>query len=131
MRIILTMHDEPAMVQRVMDLGADGYLVNCGRMSLLAIRDVHLPAGGISAVPCWRVARASEGGRVRAGALKDLSEREQEVLAALAEGLTNKEMASGSSSATHSGYASDQPHEEAGRAQCGHGLVRLAIKAGL
>ncbi len=92
--IVLSMHDEPAIVQRAMGLGADGYLVkSAGRDELLlAIRSVH--AGhkhfsGSAMAPLMQHRVAVHSGR---GVLKDLSEREIEVLAALAEGLNNRQI---------------------------------------
>ena len=131
--IILSMHDEPAMVQRVMDLGADGYLVkNCGRDELLlAIRDVHLGRRHFGSALLEGLLEHRKEAASERGALKDLSEREQEVLAALAEGLTNKEIGerlfiSPRTVDTHRTNLMKKldVHNVAG-------LVRLAIKAGL
>lgn len=131
--IILSMHDEAAVVRRVMDLGADGYLVkNCGREELLfAIRSVH---GGQrhfqgSVVSGLLEARQHKGTEHQL--LKELSEREIEVLAALAEGLSNKEIGerlfiSPRTVDTHRTNLMKKLdiHNLAG-------LVRLALKAGL
>lgn len=131
--IILSMHNEPAVVRRVMDLGADGYLVkNCGREELLfAIRSVH---GGQrhfqgSVVSSLLEERQHKGGEHQL--LKDLSEREVEVLAGLAEGLSNKEIGerlfiSPRTVDTHRTNLMKKLgiHNLAG-------LVRLALKAGL
>ena len=92
--IMLSMHDEPAMVQRVLEMGADGYLVkNCDRAELmLAIRNVH---GGQRHFASALVEGLLEHRQERAAQselIRDLSEREVEVLAALAEGLGNKEI---------------------------------------
>jgi DNA-binding NarL/FixJ family response regulator len=131
--IILSMHDEAAMVQRMMELGADGYLVkNCGRDELLlAIRDVcagrkHFGSALMESLLTQRTENAAQS-----GLLKDLSERETEVLAALAEGLTNKEIGerlfiSPRTVDTHRTNLMKKldTHNIAG-------LVRIAIKAGL
>ncbi len=92
--IILTMHDGSALVQRVMELGADGYLVkNCGRDELLlAIRDVHAGRKYFGSALTESLLQQRQEKAADAGLLKELSEREVEVLAALAEGLTNKEI---------------------------------------
>lgn len=131
--IILTMHDEPAMVQRMVDLGADGYLVkNCGREELLlAIRDVHAGRRHFGSALMESVLHQRQESAAQSGLLKDLSEREVEVLAALAEGLTNKEIGerlfiSPRTVDTHRTNLMKKldTHNVAG-------LVRIAIKAGL
>ena len=92
--IVLSMHDEPAVVQRVMEQGADGYLVkNCGREELLyAIRAVHAGQRHFTGVVVDCLMRQKGEQAAQNELLKDLSERELEVLAALAEGLGNKEI---------------------------------------
>lgn len=131
--IILTMHDEAAMVQRMMELGADGYLVkNCGRDELLlAIRDVHAGRKHFGSALMESLLQQRQETAAHSGLLKDLSEREVEVLAALAEGLTNKEIGerlfiSPRTVDTHRTNLMKKldTHNVAG-------LVRIAIKAGL
>ncbi|MBX2978435.1 MAG: response regulator transcription factor [Flavobacteriales bacterium] len=131
--VILSMHDEAAMVQRVMELGADGYLVkNCGRDELLlAIRDVHAGRKHFSSALLESLLSQRQEVAGQSGMLKDLSERELEVLAALAEGLTNKEIGdrlfiSPRTVDTHRTNLMKKldTHNVAG-------LVRIAIKAGL
>jgi len=131
--IILSMHDEAAMVQRMMELGADGYLVkNCGRDELLlAIRDVHAGRKHFGSALMESLLSKRQESAAQSGLLKDLSERETEVLAALAEGLTNKEIGerlfiSPRTVDTHRTNLMKKldTHNIAG-------LVRIAIKAGL
>ncbi len=90
--IILSMHDEPAVVKRLMELGADGYLVkNCGREELLfAIRAVHAGQRHFTGSVLEGLVKQQHTMDSAKEVLKDLSEREVEVLAALAEGLGNK-----------------------------------------
>lgn len=131
--IVLSMHDEPAIVQRAMTLGADGYLVkSTGRDELLlAIRNVH--AGhkhfsGAALEPMMRQRSSTQAGR---GVLKDLSEREIEVLAALAEGLNNREIGE---KLFISPRTVDTHRTNLMRKLDTHnvaGLVRIAIQAGL
>jgi len=92
--VVLSMHDEPSVVKRLVELGADGFLVKTsGRDELvLAIRNVsggrrHFSSDLLDAM--LRPEPAKGDGRQL---LKDLSERELEVLTALAEGLGNKEI---------------------------------------
>lgn len=131
--IILSMHDEAAMVQRMMELGADGYLVkNCGRDELmLAIRDVYAGRKHFGSALTESLLSQRTENAAQSGLLKDLSERETEVLAALAEGLTNKEIGdrlfiSPRTVDTHRTNLMKKldTHNIAG-------LVRIAIKAGL
>lgn len=131
--IILSMHDEAAMVQRMMELGADGYLVkNCGREELLlAIRDVHAGRKHFGSALMESLLQQRQENAARSGLLRDLSEREIEVLAALAEGCTNKEIGerlfiSPRTVDTHRTNLMKKldTHNVAG-------LVRIAIKAGL
>ncbi len=92
--IMLSMHDEPAMVQRVLEMGADGYLVkNCGRAELmLAIRNVHAGQRHFASALVEGLLERRQERAVQSELIRDLSEREVEVLAALAEGLGNKEI---------------------------------------
>lgn len=92
--LILTMDDSPAVIKEVIKAGADGYLLKaCGREELLhALREVHagrrhIPEDVTEAMLAQQRVREQTAGR-----LATLSRREREVLAALAEGLTNKEI---------------------------------------
>lgn len=131
--LLLSMHDEPALVKRAMEVGADGFLVKtAGRDELLlAIGEAmagrkHFGSGILEAF-------LREGGVARRGAelLKDLSEREVEVLAALAEGLGNKEIGE----RLHISPRTVDTHRTnlMRKLDVHHvaGLVRIAIKAGL
>lgn len=131
--VMLSMHGEAAVVQRVLDAGADGYLVkNCGKEELLlAIRSAHegrrhFASGLMEGLMQQR--RATEENK---GILKELSEREVEVLGALAEGLGNKEIGE----RLHiSPRTVDTHRTNIMRKLDVHnvaGLVRIAIKAGL
>ncbi len=131
--IILSMHDSPAVVQRVMELGADGYLVkNSGREELLlAIRNVHAGQRHFASTVVEGLMKQRQADATNAGLLKDLSEREVQVLAALAEGFGNKEIGerlfiSPRTVDTHRTNLMKKlgTHNVAG-------LVRIAIKAGL
>ncbi|MFT3884327.1 MAG: response regulator transcription factor [Flavobacteriales bacterium] len=92
--IILSMHEEAAMVRKLMDLGVDGYLLKtCGREELLlAIREVHTGHKHFSGALTASLLKQQHVGERGRQLLKGLSEREVEVLAALAEGLSNREI---------------------------------------
>lgn len=131
--IVLSMHEEAAMVRKLMEIGADGYLVkNCGRDELLlAIRDVHAGQRHFGSALLEGLLQQRQQNAAQSGLLRDLSEREVEVLAALAEGLTNKEIGdrlfiSPRTVDTHRTNLMKKldTHNVAG-------LVRIAIKAGL
>lgn len=131
--IVLSMHDEAALVKRLMDLGADGYLVkSAGRDEvLLAIRNVY--AGGKHFGSGLLGSLMEQGTRMSAGqrVLKDLSGREIEVLAALAEGLNNKQIGE---KLFISPRTVDTHRTNLMRKLDTHnvaGLVRIAINAGL
>jgi DNA-binding NarL/FixJ family response regulator len=98
--IVLTMHDEPALIRRIMEIGADGYMLkNSDQEELVeAIRKVIGGQKYFSA----EVTMALAGGK---GAndtftlrpsdtvfLAQLTEREIEILRQIAEGLSNKEI---------------------------------------
>lgn len=131
--IVLSMHDEPALVRRAMEAGANGYLVKSagGDEVVLAIREAH--AGRTHFGSGVMQGLIKEGARVQQGGalLKDLSEREVEVLAALAEGLGNKEIGE---RLFISPRTVDTHRTNLMRKLDVHnvaGLVRIAIKAGL
>lgn len=131
--VILTMNDEVAVVRRLMDQGADGYLLKtCGRDELLrgvqAVHEghKHFSADITEALLTKRAETAGKDDR-----LSGLSSREREVLGALAEGLSNKEIGerlfiSPRTVDTHRTNLMKKVgvHNVAG-------LVRLAVSAGL
>ena len=92
--IILTMHDGPSMVRRLMEQGADGYLLKtCGRDELLrAVQAVHEGNKHFSAEITESLLKQRAEVSSRDDRLGAISEREREVLAALAQGLSNKEI---------------------------------------
>lgn len=92
--IILTMHDEASMVRRLMEQGADGYLLKtCGRDELLlAVKAVHEGNRHFSAEITETLLKQRAEASSQDDRLAAISEREREVLAALAEGLSNKEI---------------------------------------
>lgn len=92
--IVLSMHEEASVVKQLMDLGADGYLVKSAGKDevLLAIRSVHEGRKHFSSGLMEAMMKQAATPKTGTALLKDLSEREVEVLAALAEGLGNKEI---------------------------------------
>ena len=131
--IVLSMHEEPAMVEQLMRAGAHGYLVKSAGKDevLLAIRNVYAGHRHFSSDLLARMmekrAEVAEGSAL----LAELSAREVEVLAALAEGASNKEIGerlfiSPRTVDTHRTNLMKKldVHNVAG-------LVRIAIKAGL
>lgn len=131
--LVLSMHDEAALVKRAMELDADGYVVkNAGKEELmLAVREIAMGRryfGGSVAEALLGKATPSVAG---AHVLADLTEREVEVLAALAEGLGNKEIGE---RLFISPRTVDTHRTNLMRKLDTHnvaGLVRIAIKAGL
>lgn len=131
--IMLTMNDGAAVVQQAMDLGADGYLLKtCGKEELLlAMREVHAGRKHFTGMLMASLFNQKEEDRSSSQLLKDLSEREVEVLAALAEGLGNKEIGE----RLHISPRTVDTHRTnlMRKLDTHHiaGLVRIAIKAGL
>ena len=131
--LVLTMNDEPAVVRDLMALGADGYLLKtCGKDELLlAIRETFAGhkhfSGALMASLMEERTQTTSSSKL----LQDLSEREIEVLAALAEGLGNKEIGE---KLFISPRTVDTHRTNLMRKLDTHnvaGLVRIAIKAGL
>ncbi|HRF78555.1 MAG TPA: response regulator transcription factor [Flavobacteriales bacterium] len=92
--IVLSMHDEAALVKRAMEQGADGYVVkSAGKDELiLAVREVFAGRRYFGGSATDALLGGNKAGANGSGVLADLTEREVEVLAALAEGLGNKEI---------------------------------------
>jgi DNA-binding NarL/FixJ family response regulator len=91
--IMLTMHDEKAMIRMMLDMGADGYLLkNSTKAELLqALADVLEEKKYISAEANSVLLRPDEK-EDRNGRLAELTEREIEIIRLVAEGLSNKEI---------------------------------------
>jgi DNA-binding NarL/FixJ family response regulator len=90
--IMLTMHDEKAMIKNLLDLGADGYLLKNSSFSELhaAIQSVYVGKQFLSE----DVNSALMSPDVdKSGALSELTDREIEIIRLIAEGLSNKEIA--------------------------------------
>jgi DNA-binding NarL/FixJ family response regulator len=131
--LVLTMHDEPAVVRRLMEDGADGYLLKtCGREELLrGIQAVHHGEKHFSADITAALLRQRTETPSGHDGLLGLSSREREVLGALAEGLSNKEIGD---RLFISPRTVDTHRTNLMRKLDVHnlaGLVRLAIRAGL
>lgn len=131
--LVLSMHDEAALVRRAMDLDADGYVVkSAGKEELvLAVREVAAGRRYFGGSVADSLLGKSPSAQAGAHVLSDLTEREVEVLAALAEGLGNKEIGE---RLFISPRTVDTHRTNLMRKLDTHnvaGLVRIAIKAGL
>ena len=94
--IVLTGHSEDAYVERIVSLGAAGYLVKQSASDTLstAIREVH--KGNVFFSPSIAIRRKDNAQKARIRGEKiapDLTAREMEVLQLVAEGKANKESA--------------------------------------
>lgn len=98
--IILTMHDEPALIKRIMEIGADGYLLkNSDQNELVnAIRKVlsgekYFSEAVLNALSSGD-AQATEFSirPTDAVLMSQLTEREIEILRLISDGLSNKEI---------------------------------------
>lgn len=89
--IILTMHDEKRFIQKLISEGAHGYLLkNCNADELLlAIRNVNSGKNHFSGEVTMKLMQPDHANKEN---LKDLTEREVEVLALIAKGKSNREV---------------------------------------
>jgi len=91
--IVLTMHDEKAMIQAMIDAGADGYLLkNSPKEELM--KAIHAVGEGDSYFPTEvkSILLQADFDQARKGRLAELTDREMEILKCIAEGLSNKEI---------------------------------------
>jgi two-component system, NarL family, nitrate/nitrite response regulator NarL len=91
--IVLSMHDEKAMIQAMIAAGVDGYLLkNTPKAEL--VKAIYEVAQGHSYFPVEVKSRLLEkdSEAFRKGKLVDLTDREIEILTCIAEGLSNKEI---------------------------------------
>jgi DNA-binding NarL/FixJ family response regulator len=91
--IMLTMHDEKAMINKLLALGADGYLLkNSSKEELLyCIRGVEKNERYISSEATAILLQVDEN-KPSNGPLSILTEREIEIIKLITEGLSNKEI---------------------------------------
>ncbi len=90
--IMLTMHDEKAMIKNLLEIGADGYLLKNSSLAELhtAIESVYIGKQFLSEdVNSALMAPDVD----KSGALSELTDREIEIIKLIAEGLSNKEIA--------------------------------------
>lgn len=82
--LVVSMHDEPAMVDRTLGLGAQGYLCKRSNPELLVEAVSQVAQGNVFVDPLLASDRARRSRR--ASGLEQLSEREFEIFRQLAEG---------------------------------------------
>ncbi|NND93835.1 MAG: response regulator transcription factor [Flavobacteriales bacterium] len=92
--IILTMHEEPAMMQELISLGADGYLLKTTDREELSFAIKKVANGKKYYSDELTAALNSPGLKVSTPGEVSLSDREKEILEFVAEGLSNKEIGS-------------------------------------
>lgn len=95
--IILTMHNEKGIIQKVIELGADGYLLkNTNQQELSnAIIKVHAGEKYFSSDVTMSLVSSGEGNKVKLQNLEldtSLTEKEIEILKYIAQGFSNKEI---------------------------------------
>jgi DNA-binding NarL/FixJ family response regulator len=91
--IMLTMHDEKAVIKQFQEIGADGYLIKNSPKAELIIAIKSVAAGNqyFSESVNELLQRIDEKPSVSAE-LEGLTEREIEIIALIAQGLSNKEI---------------------------------------
>lgn len=97
--LVLTQHAEAQSVRRALEAGANGYIVKTARGEELMVAIRAVVAGGTYVDPSLAGAlfapeSAEAGPRSDAEGLERLTPREQQVLKLIAEGYSNKEVAS-------------------------------------
>lgn len=92
--IILTMHEEPAMMQELISLGADGYLLKTTDREELSFAIKKVAKGKKYYSDELTAALNNPGLKVSTPGEVSLSDREKEILEFVAEGLSNKEIGS-------------------------------------
>lgn len=91
--VILTMHDEQSLVKKLLEIGADGYILkNSSKTELeMAIRQIQSGKKHFSSEVTMILLEEESPAEVNAQ-LKQLTEREIEILKLISEGLSNKEI---------------------------------------
>lgn len=130
--LILSMHDDPEYARQAVRAGASGYLLKDDAATDLrsAVRTAVLGGTFFSPPMARALAERATGGRDTA-TLDALSQREKEVLAGIARGLTNKEIAA----ELGIGRRTVESHRENLMDKLGirtvAGLTKFAIESGL
>jgi len=130
--LILSMHDNSEYVLESVRSGADGYLLKDSAATELrsAVRAVQRGESWFSPAVASRLSAALRGGTAP-GALDQLTTREREVLAGVARGYTNKEIAA----ELGISHRTVETHRESLMRKLGirtvAGLTRLALEQGL
>lgn len=92
--IMLTMHDEKGLIQMMMDIGADGYLIKNSPKSEL-VNAINAVAAGntyFSKEVSERLSQAKKSEKKDSKLLANLTEREIEIIRLVAEGFSNKQI---------------------------------------
>lgn len=90
--IMLTMHDEKAVIKQLQDIGADGYLLKNSPKAELMRAIEAVSSGGSYFGEDIQAVLLREDTRPQNDALKDLTDREIEIIRLIADGLSNKEI---------------------------------------
>ena len=91
--VILTMHDEKAMIRMLLDIGVDGYLLkNSSKRELLSAIDRVMNGEVFLSEEAHGLILSTESPQDKNKNLATLTEREIEIISCIAEGLSNKEI---------------------------------------
>jgi len=133
--IILTMHGERAIVEKMMKMGIAGYLIKNADQDELKFGIAQVAKGKkyfqAEALTGFVSGYGLSRGNLEIGQLADLSEREIEVLAEIAKGFTSSEIADSLNISTRTVETHRKNIHQKLDIRNVAGLVRFAIKAGL
>lgn len=91
--LVLTMHDEKAMIKQLMELGADGYILkNSDRNELIRALETIASGKKFFSTDVTMALSKEDEKPEDLEALKDFTPREIEILKLVSEGLSNKEI---------------------------------------
>ena len=91
--IMLTMHDEKAMIKLMLDIGADGYLLkNSGKAEIVKAINNVMAGEKYYSEEVTSVLLEKKDNKESSGILAELTEREIQIIKLIAEGLSNKEI---------------------------------------
>jgi len=91
--IMLTMHDEKAMIKMMLDIGADGYLLkNSGKAEIIKAIENVMAGEQYYSDEVTSVLLETKTSKDELGIISELTDREIQIIKLIADGLSNKEI---------------------------------------